>query len=497
MNITEQPGDLQAQLERRNSLLEASENRFRKIIETMADAIVVVDREGVVRFVNPAAEALLLRDQQRLLGETFGFPLAGGATTEIDVIRGDGRPVAAEMRVVETEWDGETAYIAALRDITERNRVEAPLREANRLAALIDVASGVARKLNDPLKSVLGATQILMKEDLPKKTVERFQKLHSDVLQAAKIAQSLLSLSRDHEPEKQYVDVSDIVERVAELKLHHWTTRGIKASIEMPESLPRTMVDEYQFIEVVLNILSNAEEGLQEVGRKGRIEIRGSSSGDRVNLSISDNGPGISPENLENIFNPFFTTKEAGTRVGLGLSISRDMIRHHRGELRVESTQGSGATFHIELPVVHPDQVPKVTGPGAAGPSVPTKRILVVDDEPSDLDFLESVLSAEGHTVDRAISGLEALRKIVDGVYDCMLVDLRMPGMGGPQLYGLIERYDKDVAKRVIFLVERSLGSESQQFLAAVGNPVARKPFDAGELCGLVTGVPHGTSAAE
>ena len=128
MTIKEQPEDLQAQLERRSSLLRASENTFRKIIETQADAIVIVDREGVVRFGNPAAEALLLRDRQHVLGEMFGFPLVGGARTEIDVIRGDGRPVAAEMRVVETEWDGETAYIAALRDITERKRVEAALR---------------------------------------------------------------------------------------------------------------------------------------------------------------------------------------------------------------------------------------------------------------------------------------------------------------------------------------------------------------------------------
>ena len=150
-----------------------------------------------------------------------------------------------------------------------------------------------------------------MKEDLPKKTVERLQKPHSDVLQATRIAQSLLSLSRDHEPEKQYLDLSDIVERVAELKLHQWTTKGVKVSIEMPESLPRTVIDEYQFIEVVLNILSNAEEAMQEVGRKGRIEIRGSRSGDRISLSISDDGPGISPENLEKIFDPFFTTKEA------------------------------------------------------------------------------------------------------------------------------------------------------------------------------------------
>ena len=107
------------------------------------------------------------------------------------------------------------------------------------------------------------------------------------------------------------------------------------------------------------------------------------------------------------------------------------------------------------------------------------------------------MLSAEGHTVDRAISGLEALRKIVDGVYDCMLVDMRMPGMGGPQLYGLIERYDRDVAKRVIFLAEESVGRESQQFLASVGNPVARKPFDARELSGLVTDAPPGASASE
>ncbi|MFQ5794924.1 MAG: EAL domain-containing protein [Candidatus Bipolaricaulia bacterium] len=122
--------DLEAQLEQRTRELQASKARFCNIIEKNADGIIIVDRNGMVRFVNPAAEALLDRKAKELLGELFGFPVVAGETTEIDIIRRDGATTVAEMRVVETEWEGEIAYLASLRDITDRKQVEEELKSA-------------------------------------------------------------------------------------------------------------------------------------------------------------------------------------------------------------------------------------------------------------------------------------------------------------------------------------------------------------------------------
>jgi len=120
--------------QRAEEALRESEARFRTLIEKNADGIVIVDRDGIMRFVNPAAEALFGREAEELLGALFGFPVVAGETTELDIVRRDGATAIAEMRVVETEWEGETAYLASLRDITERVRV----REAMRAMAMVD-----------------------------------------------------------------------------------------------------------------------------------------------------------------------------------------------------------------------------------------------------------------------------------------------------------------------------------------------------------------------
>src|SRR5436190_16096666 len=112
--------DLFNLLEQRTQELEKSKMRFDSIIARSADGIIIVDREGIVRFINPATENLLGRKSEELLGQMFGFPISAGQTTEIDIIHKNVGKIVAEMRVVETEWEGKTAYLATLRDITER-----------------------------------------------------------------------------------------------------------------------------------------------------------------------------------------------------------------------------------------------------------------------------------------------------------------------------------------------------------------------------------------
>ena len=205
-----------------------------------------------------------------------------------------------------------------------------------------------------------------------------------------------------------------------------------------------------------------------------------------MRISISDDGPGIRPEHLNKIFEPFFTTKEVGRGTGLGLSICYGIIQQHHGDLWAESIPGQGATFHIELPIVGPMQAP------AMAESLPqlsvgsAKHLLVVDDETNIRDLLARCLAKERYTVDLAENGQEAWRKVRRRSYDWVILDLKMPGMSGQQLYQTLREYNPELAKKTIFITGDTLSRDTLDFLSKVGNPVLSKPIDLEELHRLI-----------
>jgi CheY-like chemotaxis protein len=194
-----------------------------------------------------------------------------------------------------------------------------------------------------------------------------------------------------------------------------------------------------------------------------------------------DNGPGIAPENLKRIFNPFFTTKEVGKGTGLGLSLCYGIVSEHGGTITPSSTYGEGATFVVELPITQhaPNPVEKTALPSTAELSNEGvgKRVLVVDDEDMILQMVREILTRNGYKVDIAHDGESALRRLSQYHYDLALCDWKMPGLSGEQVYERLHASNPEMSKRLIFITGDVVNEKVQEFLRARNKVCLSKPF--------------------
>lgn len=400
----------------------------------------------------------------------------------------DGETRDYESRIVVT---GEDEVLAVVRDITESRQNEEKLRETGRLASVGELAAGVAHEINNPLTGVIGFSELIMNmEGLPDQALTDLGRIHSEAQRAAKIVQNLLSFARRHEPEMKMVNLQQVVRNVLELKAHEFRVNNVEVTHEWSADFPKIMADEHQLAQVILNIITNGEQSMSDTRDGGYIRIRGTANEERVTIEIEDDGPGIPSDNLKKIFDPFFTTKEVGRGTGLGLSICYGLINQHGGVLSVDSTEGEGTTFTIELPIGQPEPVEVLEDMWVEKVQSEKKHVLVVDDEDDIRDIIGRILQMEGHSVESAASAEEALTKVQNGAqFDHIFLDMRMPGMDGRQLHRhLAQSYD-GLARKVIFITGDTMSSDTQNFIAETGNLFINKPFVSDEIVRVVNGV--------
>jgi two-component system NtrC family sensor kinase len=322
---------------------------------------------------------------------------------------------------------------------------------------------------------------LLQQSDLPEQQRRYLDVIFKSAKRCQKVVQSLLSFARRHAPERKIVCVNEIVESAIEILQYQMRTSNIEVVTQLDPRLPATELDPHQMQQVFLNIINNARQAMEGQGHKGRLRVSTESADDKVRIIFQDNGPGISPENLKRIFNPFFTTKEVGKGTGLGLSLCYGIVSEHGGAITPYSTAGEGARFVIELPTTagaaRPIEKPASVQPKTSPQEGVGKRVLVIDDEDMILQMIREVLTQNGYKVDVAHDGESALRRLGQYHYDLALCDWKMPGLNGQQVFERLYATNPDMSRRLIFITGDVVNDKVQEFLQARKKLCLSKPF--------------------
>jgi len=344
--------------------LKASKASFHNIVEKSADGIVVVDRDGIVQFVNHAAEALFGRKAKELVGELFGFPVTGGEVIELDVVRHGKKPGIAEMRVVETEWNGQSAYLALLRDVTDRKHAEEKLKKANEKLKEYnqlkdEFISTASHELRTPLSIIAGAIRLIL-DEIPGKIGEEQRDVLATAMESVqrltRIVDSLLSISRIEsgklDLQKTVVNICELIEDTVSNYKSLALENGINLDCEVPRKSVDICLDPDKTKEVLINLISNS---LKFTPKGGWVKVICAEQDGEVQICVADCGVGIAKGDIPKLFDKFaqFGRKagpgEKGT--GLGLAIAKKLVEMHGGKIEVESKVNKGTTFTIFLPL--------------------------------------------------------------------------------------------------------------------------------------------------
>ena len=385
--LAEANEELQAEIAERRHVEETlrhSEEHFRSLTRNALDVIVIITADGTIRFESNAIEKVLGYKPEEVVGQDgFSFahpddmPRMSAAFAEL--LRDPSSAVHAEVRALHRDGSvrvvevvgqnllhdpAVAGIVANFRDITERKmaeearqKMEEQLSLSGRLAAVGELAAGVAHELNNPLSAIQAFAQFLAsRKDLDETTRSDVETIYKEAQRATRITSNLLSFSRKHKPEKGFVSINEIVEKSLELHVYRMKVNNIIVEMELAPDLPHTMADFHQMQQVFANIITNAEQAITEAKGEGKLLIRTQKAGEMIEIAFTDDGPGITKDNLPRVFDPFFTTKAVGKGTGLGLGICYGIVQEHSGRLYARSKLGEGTTFVVELPIVPESQ---------------------------------------------------------------------------------------------------------------------------------------------
>jgi signal transduction histidine kinase len=365
-----------------------------------------------------------------------------------------------------------------------RERTE-QLLQSEKIATMGSLLAGVAHELNNPLAVVLGQTHLLRESTQEPRIAAGIEKIMTGAERCVRIVQNFLALARQQPPERGPVGLNGLVGDSLELLAYELRNDNVEVVLSLADDLPMLWADSHQLQQVLVNMVTNAHHAVRQRPADARmitITTRSDSALRRVHIEIADTGPGISAEIRGRIFEPFFTTKPVGQGTGLGLSLCRGIVEEHGGTINLESEPGRGTKFDITLPVtVRPASTDTPSATDTALP-VGAKTILVVDDERDLGEILVKALEREGHRVEVAGDGADALRRLEQHGYDLVVSDTKMPVMDGVELFYEIERRFPRLSKRIILLTGDVLDAEKRRFLESSGAPFLTKPFDLGEV---------------
>ena len=345
---------LLTELKQNTQALKASEERFRCIADHNIDAIIVVNHEGIVYFANPAAEVLLDRKAEEILGRKFDFQIVPGNEMEVEIPRNLKQPIIAELRAINIEWQGQDVNLISLRDITERKQAEKVKEE---------VISIVSHELRSPLTSIINSLSMIADgetgeiSEQTKKLVsiayrssERLLRLAGDMLDIGKIESGKMEFYF------QIQELMPLIENSIEANRAYAEPFDVQINLESSLTDARVNVDSDRLMQILTNLITNAVK-FSPSGSEVIVSVSRHDS--FIRLAIKDRGPGIPEEFRSRIFDKFTQAQIPGIRrrdgAGLGLSIAKMLVEHMGGSIGFETEVNAGTTFYFDLPEYHDD----------------------------------------------------------------------------------------------------------------------------------------------
>ncbi|MBV9479137.1 MAG: PAS domain S-box protein [Acidobacteria bacterium] len=351
--------------------LRQQEEFQRHLLESFPDLILVIDTDERYSFVSSRIRDLFGLEPEAWLGKKIGeiqeqspelvelcrSVLSGKqrfGLCEYSARHGNGtwstmRASASPLYGAGTELM--KGVVVSTRNISVEKKMEQQMIQSERLAAMGQMIGGFAHELNNPLTAILGLSEMLSEIEVAETVKKQLTMIHSQARRAAEIVQNLVFYSRPPAPGRSRVNLSELVQRSLHLEAYSLRKNNISIDFQPDDSLPSVAGDPNQLVQVFWNLIVNAEQAIRELRDKGTLRIRLGRNSDSVWIVFQDDGPGIPPETLPNIFDPFYTTKRPGRGTGLGLSICRAVLREHGGRIEATSIPGAGAIFTVSLPV--------------------------------------------------------------------------------------------------------------------------------------------------
>ena len=469
-------------------LLSSGKRQWELTVDAIKQAICIVDERGIVRRANRVFADLVQLPVTALPGRSW-MSLLPPAWASI-VSQALAEPGPHEIRTgtrdyivsaIRMEGAEDEAAVLSFEDHTEKRHLQDQLIQSEKMSAIGQLIAGIAHDLNNPLASVVGFADFLAESgDVPPALAEPLRVIRQEAERAATIVKNLLSFARRQEGERHPQPLQPLLESVLALLKNEMIALKVETALFVEPNIPDIEMNPNQIKQVFVNLLNNAAQAIASTGRNGHITVTAKRWLDGVAVSVADDGPGIPEELLPRVFEPFFTTKTEGEGTGLGLSICQGIIKEHGGRITLESSPGVGATFTVEL----------LSGARAQRPSQPVKaaatsgrlRVLVVDDEPHILHYMRATLESWGHAVEVASDGTEAVERALVIPFDVIICDLRMPRLGGREMYNNLAQQYPDIARKVIFATGDTVRGDTLQFLEQLGRPFLHKPFTLAEL---------------